>query len=425
MFLSFCDAAWRVVVLLGLALVPYAAPVDAVSSTSVAMAAMRLAAFVVIVLALGLLVRGRLATSKPLALAVTATLFVAVALSFVFDGDAGPLARGAWIVAPFAWASIALLAAGPIARRVARGDGSSLRSIRNGSALVVVAAAVLSFAVSMDRLGSRDKLWKLAFAADPGSESAAIAVAEIRRGSGDIQGAYEAERACVRAHPVACRCEEGADADAIDLGKYSEARASLDAASACPRTPRRVGLAAEALVGTNALDEGLRQAEIALSSNPNEPHALYARAWGTMLKGNPADAKKFAEQAVAMQRGLPAHLLLGLISYRLADLDAASVQFEAALKDDPNSVQANYDTGLVAQQRSRYHDARESYLKTLRLDPTYADAQYNLVILTFNAGAAGEAQHRLEEMTKECPGDRRLSELRGMLARGAPPPRHP
>jgi tetratricopeptide (TPR) repeat protein len=412
MFFAVCDATWRVVVLLALAVAPYAAPVDAVASTHTATAAAHLVGFVAIAVALGLAVRASWATSKPLAWAVAATMVFAVVASLVFDGDRGPLARGTWLVAPLAWASIALFtreAFLPRARRLA--------------VIAVAAVAMLSLAIGAARLGSRDALWKQAFAADPSNESAALAVADSLRGRGDLDSAYDTESGCVRARPDSCRCEEAADADAIDLGKYVYARASLERASSCPRTPRQVGMMAEALIGTNAIREGIRQAEIALSSNPTEPHAAYARAWGTMLKGYPADAKGFAEQAVALQRGLPAHLLLGLIEYQLADFDKAAVQFQAALNDDPNSVQANYDTALLAQRRNNYHDAREGYLKTIRLDPTFADAQYNLILLTFNAGVLAEAQHRFEEMATQCPTDRRLASLRAMLARASPPPK--
>ena len=421
MFYAFSDAAWRVVVLLALALAPYAAPVDVVASTNAVTAIIRLCAFALVAIAVASIVRGAVATSKPLAAAAAATLVVAAIASFAFDGDRGPLARGVWFVAPFVWATIAIAAAGPIAQRIAAGK-SVAPSLRNGAVLVVVGAAVASFAMATGRLGTRDNLWKLAVAIDPGNVSAALAVATSQRKAGDPRLAYETELACARARPEACRCDEAANSDAVDLGKYENARTALEAANTCPRTPRRVGLMAEALIGTNATDEGIHQAEIALASDPNEPHAAYARAWGTSLKGYPADAKKFAEQAVSLQRGLPANLLLGLIEYQLKDLDASASQFQAALQLDPNCVQANYDLALIAQQRNKYHDAREGYLRTLRLDPTYADAHYNLIVLTFNAGATGEAQHRLDEMIQQCPTDRRVSDLRAMLARGAQSP---
>jgi tetratricopeptide (TPR) repeat protein len=420
MFLAFSDAAWRVVLLLCLAVAPYVSPVDAVAATGPLTAGLRLAGFVVVVLALGIAAKRARATSRPLATALAGAPLVACLASVVFEGDRGPLGRGVWLVAPFVWAAIALVVSGPLAQRV-RGGATPMTTADRGVILgIALGVGVLSFGVSLKRVGSRDALWNLAFAADPGNESAALATADLLRTTGGPRPAFEAERACVRARPAACRCEEAADADAIDLGSYADARTSLEAASGCARTPRRIGLMAEALVGTRALDEGIRQAEIAIASSPTEAHAAYARAWGTMLKGYPADARKFAEQAVALGRGLPANLLLGQIEFQLGDIESAAALFHAALKDDPNSVQANYDAALVAQKKNQYHDAREGYLRTLRLDPTYADAQYNLVLLTFNAGAVGEAQHRLEEMTRQCPRDRRLAELRRMLTSGAP-----
>jgi tetratricopeptide (TPR) repeat protein len=281
----------------------------------------------------------------------------------------------------------------------------------------VIAAGAASFVLSGDRFRSRDRMWQEAVRANPGNEAAALAVAKQQRQSGDAKSAHDTLVACAKSRPDACTCEEAADADAIDIGLYSEARASLEAPSPCPRTARRLGLIAESLVGTGAIDDGLHQAELAIAADPNDAHAAYARAWGLQLKGQQQDAKKYAEQAVALQRGLVANLLLGLIDFQLGDLDAASAQFKAALAVDPTNVQATYDTALVAQKKNQYHDAREGYLRTLKLDPAYADAHFNLIVLTFNAGAVGEAQHHLEQFSAKCPTDPRLPQLRGMLAR--------
>src|SRR4051794_34667193 len=98
MFSAFCDAAWRVVLLIGLALAPYATPVDATPSASATTAVGRLAAFIAVALALTMIVRRSVVRWKPLAFATSATMLSAAIASVVFKDDNGPLARGVWFV---------------------------------------------------------------------------------------------------------------------------------------------------------------------------------------------------------------------------------------------------------------------------------------------------------------------------------------
>src|SRR5207245_2397132 len=98
----------------------------------------------------------------------------------------------------------------------------------------------------------------------------------------------------------------------------------------------RAGTWAEALVGTNDTANGIAAADAVLAQTPNEPHALFARAWGMSMLNDP-NARAYAERAVQANRGLPAELLLGLILFRAGDLDGAKTRFDAALKRDPNN----------------------------------------------------------------------------------------
>ena len=83
-------------------------------------------------------------------------------------------------------------------------------------------------------------------------------------------------------------------------------------------------------------------------------------------------------------------------------------------------MQATYDRALVADRQSRYHDAREGYLHTLQLDPTNADARYNLVVLTHGHGATLEAKHHFDVFVSSYPADRRIEQLRQVLATPSP-----
>jgi tetratricopeptide (TPR) repeat protein len=285
---------------------------------------------------------------------------------------------------------------------------------------LVIALGMGSLFAGRTKISPREALWRGALAIDPGSAPAALAVAASDNTRNERAAALDVLTACVHLHPDSCACAEGAAGQAIDGGRYPDARRLLDGSDSCARTARRIALNAEALIGTSALDDGEREAERAIEHDSGDPHAVYARAWATSLRGRPLDARADAERAVALGRGIPAELLLGTILFGAGDLPAAKAQFERVLAEDPTSPQATYDCALVADRQLRYHDAREGYLRALQLDPKNADARYNLVILTHANGATLEAKHHLDVFEASYPGDPRIPQLRGAL--GTPSP---
>lgn len=277
-------------------------------------------------------------------------------------------------------------------------------------------AGVLSIGFAAPRWTSRDVMWSQALAINPGDEAAAIAVANKLRSHGDPSAAISVLKACLRTNTRACDCASGVAENAVDIGRYADARSSLESTVTCSGSARRLALMAEALIGTRALDEGLREAELALSQDELEAHALYARAWARELKGDVANARNDAKRAVELGRGTPARLLYGVLLFNAGELDLAAEQFQNVASADPASVQAVYDLALIAQRRDQYREAREGYLRTLRMDPNLSDARYNLVVLTHDHGATLEAQHHVDEFAKAYPNDPRIATLRGILA---------
>jgi tetratricopeptide (TPR) repeat protein len=411
-FLS--DAAWRVLLLLLAAVTPTMAPVEAAPTHTLAAACARLGVLA-LVYGLGTAYLRRIAPRYPGAAALTAiTLVLAPIVSAVFSGERGPLARGVWVLGPLAWAALAAIAAGPLADRVSPGAS---RKARAAVGVLVVALGVGSLVMARGRLGSREALWESVLVIDPTNESAALAVAAKDHAAHKEKEALDVLLACARAHAESCPCAEAVAETAVNVGRYPDARRVLDATDTCARTPRRMGIEAESLVGsTDALDEGAREASRVLQRAPDEPHALFARAWATVQRGHPADALDDAKRAVELGRGIPAELLYGFALFQDDDLPGADVQFGHVLAEDPTVIQAAYDHALVADKQHRYHDAREGYLRVLQLDPTSADARYNLVLLTHAHGADQEARHHVDEFAVRHPGDGRIAWLRQLVS---------
>ena len=415
--LLFSDAAWRVVLLLAEALLPWGAPVEVVAARSVPAALFRLAVAVALYASALAGVR-RLASRYPGAAALAvATLAVAPVVSALSVGENGPLARGVWVMAPVAWATLAALVTGPLMDRTASGVKGRARGVVGAA---VVALGVASLAAARGRLSPREMLWKSALALDPGNVNAALAVAATDREHHERSAAIDTLLSCAKAKPGSCECAEAAATEAVDQGRYLDARRALDASDACPMKPRRMAVMAEALIGTSAIDLGEAQAERAIQADPADAHAVYARAWATTLRGRSPDARADAERAVSLGRGVPGELLYGMILYQAGDFAAADAQFQRALAEDPECGPAIFDRALIADKQLRYHDAREGYLKTLQLDPKNADARYDLVVLTHANGATREARHHLEVFRAAYPTDPRAPSLEALLAQPAP-----
>jgi len=83
----------------------------------------------------------------------------------------------------------------------------------------------------------------------------------------------------------------------------------------------------------------------------------------------------------------------------------------------PDNPRVAFDMGVVAQSEGHYREAREAYLHALALDPTMADARYNLVVLTHSIKADDEARHHLDELAAISPGDPRIPAMRAALAK--------
>jgi tetratricopeptide (TPR) repeat protein len=277
--------------------------------------------------------------------------------------------------------------------------------------------AGLGLAASFRRVGTADALLRLAVKQEPGSEVLSVRLAKDIARHRDRRGAEDVLRACAVANPNACQCALPALASLLDRSAYQDAGGLLvHLSNGCRQAPGAPGMLAEALAGGGETTAARQAADIALGKNRKDPRAIYAKALLAQREGDEDAARSLLEQAIAAGRGARARVDLGLIHYRRAELVPARRQFEAALRDDPDDVHAIYDLALVDQIENRYHQAREGYLRVLRLEPRNADARFNLGVLTHGAGALGEAKHHLVELQKVAPqGDQRVVALQKLF----------
>ncbi|MFP2934460.1 tetratricopeptide repeat protein, partial [Pyxidicoccus sp. 3LG] len=92
-----------------------------------------------------------------------------------------------------------------------------------------------------------------------------------------------------------------------------------------------------------------------------------------------------------------------LQAYEAGDLDAARQGFEKTLAKAPQSLNAQFNLGVIAERQGRPDGARTAYEKVLLLDPGHVPSAVNLAVLHRDGGRAEEAIALLEKALK-APG---------------------
>jgi tetratricopeptide (TPR) repeat protein len=402
------DVLWRSAALIGLGLVPWAAPLDVTGTTTTKAAVGALLLLALVALAVWVRKRSR-AASYAAALAAGVALIGSAATA----GGWAPLARAAWLMAPVVWAAIGLCVVAA---------GQKLPASRRFAVPLVttcIAIGVVQLFVANARLRPGAAWHRAVLSRHPDRLESALALSEEMDRTGQHEAACRVLADCSSGPSHPCACGDKAAACAMQQGAYAQAAVLLRSAAAagCEANALRVGLRAEALAGLGKPAEALGDADLALRLNPQEPHALFAKSRALLQRGDAASARVYAEQAVAAGHGLGAQLQLGMLAFQAGDLPRARAAFAAALVRHPDNVTAVYDLALVDHTSGKYRDAREGYLNALRMDPKHADSRHNLVVLTYKAGATEEAQHHLKKLMESVPGDPRIAQLQAMLSR--------
>lgn len=84
------------------------------------------------------------------------------------------------------------------------------------------------------------------------------------------------------------------------------------------------------------------------------------------------------------------HLDLGVAYERKGELDLAAREYERALRQDRNLVQARINLGNVRMARKEYREAKEEYRKALSLHPGHIEASNNLAWAAILSGTGLE-----------------------------------
>jgi tetratricopeptide (TPR) repeat protein len=349
----------------------------------------------------------------------------ATAGALVCSGPRAPLGRAVPFVAPFVWAALAVTAAAVAERRL---RGRVPRPALAAAAVVVVLGAA-SVGSAAPLLRSRERMWQAALAQDPANETAVLHAVDALTQHRKHADALAVAEKCIAAEPAVCVCHALRARAEIrqrrpDVG-MQHAQAAVDL---CPASPMAIAAKAEALVMSGAAAPGLAEAARGLELVAGHPdgaaawlHYVHALALESADGGSKRDeARRELDQAIELGAGRDAKLAAANMAFAANDLDGAQRWSEAMLADDAKDIDAIYNRALVAHKRDDYNHAREGYLATLKLEPDYAVARFNLAVLTWKRGAREEAKNHVRKFIERFPDDARGAELVAMVGGLAP-----
>ena len=267
--------------------------------------------------------------------------------------------------------------------------------------------------------------------AEPDSTSAVGALGKVLYAYGQNQAAAVCFERCRRLEPQQFEWSYLLAVTRSDLGETDAALDAFEAAAAMrpndlPTTVRRADLL-ELSGERSAAEDALRQAlqlapdsaavhyrlgrlasgqadgtaiqhfEAALAAEPDYREAIYALAQELRLAGREAEAEeqleRYESSRAARRRHYEDPLIDAMDTVRAAsaqqvfsdaralqnsgDLEGASTLYRSALEIDPNYAQAHVNLIVVYGQLNRHDEVAEHYERAVSLNPSIAEAHYN------------------------------------------------
>jgi tetratricopeptide (TPR) repeat protein len=155
--------------------------------------------------------------------------------------------------------------------------------------------------------------------------------------------------------------------------------------------------------------ESLNLFTAAAKIKPPQAEHLKIVALDYVLLGDPSDAARYLEQALALQpENIEAGYYLGRVRYQQNQFAQAAAAFEDVLRRDPAHVKAENNLGLSLEAMNQIDAALAAYRKAIDLDGSathHSEQPYlNLGILLTRLGRPSESLPVLQRAAELAPG---------------------
>jgi tetratricopeptide (TPR) repeat protein len=291
--------------------------------------------------------------------------------------------------------------------------GTSFRNKRMGAAIATLAVGIFTFRDASTLIASPKDQWRRLLDADPAHEGALRALEPSLDATSDER--RQRAEACVAAAPERCLCQLWlAERDATSTATMSHIVDRLPTGRCDDEpalAPRALRLRALGLAIVGPVEQAEAPLQGLVAEHPDDGSLLYALAVVRQRQGRKAEAADLAARAAHAGAGRDASLLELATRIELGELEKAQKSGAELVKKYPDDASIVYDVALVGDRLGRYNEAREGYLKALRLHPGLREARFNLALLTLRQGARDEAAHHARKFVEAWPEDPRGADL--------------
>lgn len=193
----------------------------------------------------------------------------------------------------------------------------------------------------------------------------------------------------------------------LHQGRHRDAVAELIRAVAMDPThsDARLNLGL-AYAGLGDRRSAAREFEGLVSESPHHADALYNLGVIALEQGEFARAGSWFERTLAQEpRHVDARINLGITLQRQQRLDEAQAHLRQAVSDDPQRAVAASVLAEVLATQGLQHEAREQFLRALRLNAGLMDAHEGLAKLDMQLARFAEAADHLREIVRAEPAN--------------------
>jgi tetratricopeptide (TPR) repeat protein len=155
-----------------------------------------------------------------------------------------------------------------------------------------------------------------------------------------------------------------------------------------------------------AVDEALTQMSEYLRLRPDDPLTLwgFTNAFFETPKPRAAVERLSALLGPFADRG-DAHFFLGMVADARGRNVEAALQYETALKNNPNNAAVYVKLGLVCDKEGKFDQAIAYFQKAIQLEPTNTVARFNLGVALLQRGKDSQGLKELGEVLRLKPHD--------------------
>jgi len=168
---------------------------------------------------------------------------------------------------------------------------------------------------------------------------------------------------------------------------------------------------------TNRFADAQRLIADRLAHSPNDSELMLLAARTYTTGGDSPSAEEMLKRVIGQDAGnISAYGLLGEIYLSERRLEAARLEYEKAVTNNPTSVPANTIVAMILEAQSKFAEATRRYQRVLELDLNAVVAANNLACLYLDRGDNIDLALQLAQRAKKTlPNDPRVNDTLGWI----------